>query len=161
MVLLLVTFVKSPKIINMLHAHSGLRWLVLLFLLIAIIKSFNGWFGKKPFQKSDNIVAIMLLSFTHIQALIGLVLYFINGWSIVFGNMSFAMKDATARFWSLEHLIVMLLAVALITVGRVKAKKATTDAAKHKKGALFYTLALLLIIWAGLIKPYAMGRGWF
>lgn len=145
----------------MLHAHSGLRWLVLLFLLLAIIKSFSGWFGKKPFKKSDNLVAILLLSFTHIQALIGLGLYFINGWAIVFGNMSFAMKDPTARFWSLEHLIVMLLSVALITIGRVKSKKATTDVAKHSKGAMFYTAALLLIIWAGLIKPYAMGRGWF
>ncbi len=149
----------TPKNYIMLHAHSGLRWLVLTFLILAIIKSFSGWFGKKPFKKSDNLIALLLLSFTHIQFLVGLALYFMNGWAIVFGNMSVAMKDATARFWSLEHMIIMALAVALITIGRVKSKKSSTDAAKHSKGALFYTLALLLILWAGLIKPYAMGRG--
>lgn len=145
----------------MLHAHSGLRWLVLLFLIIAVVKSFGGWFGKKPFKKSDNLVAILLLSFSHIQFLIGLALYFMKGWSMVFGNMSFAMKDPTARFWSLEHFVIMIIAIALITIGRVKSKKADTDVAKHRKGAMFYAGALLLIIWAGLIKPYAMGRGWF
>lgn len=145
----------------MLHAHSGLRWLVLIFLILAIVKSFSGWFGNKKFDKSDNLIAILLLSFTHIQALVGLALYFMHGWSMVFGNMSFAMKDPIARFWSLEHFIVMLIAVALITVGRVKSKKAETDVAKHRKGAMFYAGALILIIWAGFIKPYAMGRGWF
>lgn len=154
-------FCNLQKHTIMLHAHSGLRWLVLTFLLLAIIKSFGGWFGKKPFKKSDNFIAILLLSFTHTQALIGLALYFMSGWGIVFGNMSVAMKDASVRFWSLEHLIIMLGAVVLITLGRVKSKKAKTDTNKHKKGAIFYLLALLLIVWAGIIKPYALGRGWF
>jgi hypothetical protein len=141
----------------MLHAHSGLRWLVLLFLVLATIKALAGWFGKKPYGKSDNLIAILLLSFTHTQAIIGLVLYFLNGWVSALGNM----KDAGLRFWSLEHSIVMILAVVFITVGRVKSKKAVTDELKHKKGAIFYLLALLLILWAGIIKPYALGRGWF
>jgi len=141
----------------MLHAHSGLRWLVLLFLVLAAFKALAGWLGKKPYGKSDNLLAILLLSFTHIQALVGLVLYFLNGWISALGNM----KEPTARFWSLEHAIIMLLAVVFITVGRVKSKKAKTDTDKHKKGAIFYLLALLLIVWAGIIKPYALGRGWF
>lgn len=145
----------------MLHAHSGLRWLVLIFLLLAIIKSFGGWFGKKPFKKTDNLIAILLISFTHIQALIGLALYFMGGWGIVFGNMSIIKGNDVFRFWSLEHLFIMLTAVVLITLGRIKSKKAATDAAKHRNGALFYSLALLLIIWAGIIKPFLLGKGWF
>ena len=141
----------------MLHAHSGLRWLVLLFLVLAAFKALAGWLGKKPYGKSDNLLAILLLSFTHIQALVGLALYFLNGWIGALGNM----KEPITRFWSLEHAIIMLLAVVFITVGRVKSKKAKTDTDKHKKGAIFYLLALLLIVWAGIIKPYALGRGWF
>ena len=143
---------------GLLHAHSGLRWLLLITLIIAIITAFIGWLGKKEYQKTDNIVALLLLSFTHIQLLLGLALYFMKGWGIVFGNMSIAMKDETMRFWSIEHLVIMLLAGVLITMGRIKSKKAT-DEKKHTIGSLFYGLALLLIIWAGLIKPYLLGRG--
>jgi hypothetical protein len=76
-------------------------------------------------------------------------------------NMGLAMKEPALRFWTVEHAIVMILAVVLITIGRAKSKKAATDELKHKKGAIFYTLALLLILWAGIIKPYLLGRGWF
>ena len=156
--MLLFNFDEHLKTLTMLHAHSGLRWLVLLFLVMAVFKSLSGWLGKKEFKKSDNLIAILLLSFTHIQLLLGLVLYFMKGWGIVFGNMSIAMKDETMRFWSIEHLVIMLLAGVLITMGRIKSKKAR-DEKKHKIGSLFYGLALLLIIWAGLIKPYLLGRG--
>jgi len=131
--------------------------LILFFLLTAIIKSFIGWKNNKPFGKGDNIIAIILLSFTHLQAIIGLGLYFMNGWSQQLGNM----KDAEPRFWSMEHLLLMLFAVVLITVGRVKSKKATTDLLKHKKGLVFYSIALFIILWGGVIQPYLLGRGWF
>ena len=59
----------------MLHLHSGLRLLILLFLLAAIVKSLAGWLGKKPFKKADNIIAIILVSLTHTQFLVGVVVY--------------------------------------------------------------------------------------
>ncbi|MBT8195495.1 MAG: cytochrome B [Bacteroidia bacterium] len=144
----------------MLHAHSGLRWLVLFFLVLVIVKSVSGWLGKKEFNKSDNLLAVLLLVFTHVQLLVGLGVYFMNGWVNLFSDMGSTMKDATLRFWTVEHLVIMLIAVALITVGRVISKKADTDVLKHKKGAMYYIIALLLILWAGVFKPYALGRGW-
>ncbi len=142
----------------MLHAHSGLRWLVLIFLLLAIIKSFAGWFGKKEFNKSDNLIALLLLSFTHTQLIIGVILYFISDKVVAIGD---AMKDSTLRFWAMEHGVTMLIAIALITIGRVKSKKAVGSPDKFKKGAIFYTIALVLILWAGLIKPSLLGSGMF
>lgn len=142
----------------MLHAHSGLRWLVLIFLVIAIIKSFAGWFGKKDYNKSDNLIALLLLSFTHTQMIIGVVLYFISEKVVAIGD---AMKDSVLRFWAMEHGITMLIAIALITIGRVKSKKATESVDKFKKGAIFYTIAFILILWAGLIKPTLVGGGMF
>jgi hypothetical protein len=146
----------------MLHAHSGLRWLVLLFLVLASFKALAGWLGKKPYGKTDNLLALLLVSFTHIQAIVGIVVYAMSDIAKAgLSNMGAAMKEPALRFWTVEHAIIMLLVVILITIGRVKSKKAATDELKHKKGAIFYLLALVLIIWAGVIKPYALGRGWF
>jgi hypothetical protein len=143
---------------GMLHAHSGLRWLVLIFLVLAIIKSFAGWFGKKDFNKSDNLIALLLLSFTHTQMIVGVILYFISNKVVAIGD---AMKDGVLRFWAMEHGVTMLIAIALITIGRVKSKKAETSELKFKKGAIFYTIAFVLILWAGLIKPSLLGAGMF
>lgn len=143
---------------GMLHAHSGLRWLVLIFLILAIIKSFAGWFGKKDFNKSDNLIALLLLSFTHLQLIVGAVMYFISPKVISIGE---AMKDSALRFWAMEHGVTMLIAIVLITLGRVKSKKAENSIDKFKKGAIFYTIAFVLILWAGLIKPSLLGGGMF
>ena len=143
---------------GLIHAHNGLRWLVVLFLVIAIIKSFSSWKNNKSFDKSDNLIALLLLSFTHLQFVIGLVIYFMSGKLATIGA---SMKISEARFWSLEHGLLMIIAIALITIGRVKSKKAATDAMKHKKGVVFYSVAFLIILWAGLVKPYLLGKPWF
>lgn len=142
---------------GLVHLHSLLRWLTVIFLVIAIIKSLNGWLGKKAYQKSDNLVAVLLLSFTHTQALIGLALYFIKAWYTQMSNMG----EATTRFWAVEHWLMMLIAVVLITIGRVKSKKAESDELKHKKGAIFYIIAFIIILWGGIVKPMLVGNGLF
>ncbi|MGE0560268.1 MAG: hypothetical protein AB7O47_00490 [Flavobacteriales bacterium] len=143
---------------GMLHAHSGFRWLVIIFLVIAILKSFAGWFGKKEYNKGDNMIALLLLSVTHLQLIFGVIMYFISPKIISMGE---AMKDATIRFWAIEHGFTMLIAIVLITLGRVLSKKAATSELKFKKGAIFYTIAFALILWAGLIKPNMLGAGMF
>lgn len=143
---------------GMLHAHSGFRWLVIIFLVIAIIKSFVGWFGKKEYSKSDNLIALILLSVTHLQLIFGIIMYFVSDKIVSMGE---AMKDATLRFWVVEHGFTMLIAITLITLGRVLSKKAATSELKFKKGAIFYTIAFVLILWAGLIKPNLLGAGMY
>lgn len=143
---------------GMLHAHSGFRWLVVLFLVAAIVKSFAGWKGKKEFGKADNLIAVLLISVTHLQFIFGLVMYFVS--PKVMG-MSDAMKDSTLRFWSMEHAIMMLLAIVLITLGRVKSKKADSSEGKFKKGFIFYSIAFLIILWGGIVKPAMLGNGYF
>ena len=144
------------------HAHSGLRILIVLFLVLATIKSLAGWLGKKPYGKADNLIAILLISFTHIQVIVGIIYYGMSPMvKAGLANMGAAMKNTGLRFWTVEHGIVMLLVVVLITLGRVKSKKAATDLLKHKKGAIFYIIALVFVLWAGVIKPMALGKGWF
>ena len=145
----------------MLHLHSGLRYLILLFLLTAIVKSLAGWLGKKPFKKADNLVAVILVALVHTQALVGIVVYAMSDMVIAgLADMGGTMKNTGLRFWTVEHAVIMLLVVVLITIGRSKSKKAETDELKHKKGAIFYMIALVFVIWGAIIKPFALGRGW-
>ncbi len=146
----------------MLHLHSGLRLLILIFLLTAIVKSLVGWLGKKPFKKADNLVAVILVALVHTQALVGIVIYAMSDMvKAGLADMAETMKNPSLRFWTVEHAVIMLLVVVLITIGRAKSKKAATDELKHKKGAIFYIIALVFVIWGAVIKPFALGRGWF
>lgn len=130
----------------MLHLHSLLRWAVLILLLVAIFRSLNGWLNKKPFTDGDNKTGLYLMLFAHLQLVLGIILYYTQGWfDVPFGE---SMKVAASRFWKVEHLVTMLIAITLITFGRIRSKKATEDNRKHRISAIFYGIALLLILWA-------------
>ena len=124
-------------------AHSGLRYLVLLLLIAVIIKSLIGFLGKKPFEKVDNILSLLLLIFTHIQFLVGLVLYFVSD-MVKFNDQT--MSDKMTRYWTVEHITGMLIVVVLITIARSTSKRMSDPVAKHKRLFIFNTIALLIII---------------
>ncbi len=130
----------------MLDLHSLLRYVVLILLVAAVIKSLIGFTGKKPFTEGDKKLGLFLMIGAHLQLVLGLVLYMTKGWiSVSFAD---AMSDATARFWKVEHIFAMIVAIALITIGRAVTKKAQDDHAKFKKSFIYYTIALVLILWA-------------
>jgi hypothetical protein len=126
----------------LLKSHSGLRYLVLLMLVVVIVKSLMGIVGKKPFEKTDNLLSLVLLIFTHLQFLAGLILYFVSP-AVKLGEG--AMTDSY-RYWTIEHSTMMLIAVALITVARSTSKKLPEPGAKHMRLFLLNTIALLIII---------------
>ena len=140
------------------HTHSGLRWLVLIFLILALVKGISGWRGNKEYTEQDRKMALFAMTFVHIQFLIGLWLYFISP------KVSFVegfMKDAIYRFFSVEHLAGMVIALVLITIGYSSAKRAGTALAKHKKIAIWYGIGLLLIL-ASIPWPFrGVGGAWF
>ncbi len=127
------------------QAHSGLRFVVFFALVITIILAFAGWFGNKPFSKSNRTFNLVTLISTHIQVVLGLFLYFVSP-LVQFGNMGETMKNSTLRYWTVEHLAMMLVAAVLITVGNAKSKKGLNDAAKHRSTAIFFGLGLLIIV---------------
>ena len=137
----------------MLHLHSGLRYVVLILILLAIVKSIIGWVSKKEYSKGDDKIGLFLMITAHLQLLIGLFLYMTKGWlSLPFAQ---AMSDSVSRFWKVEHLFGMIIAITLITIGRMRAKKLGEDLRKHKATVIFYAIALLLIL--GSI-PWEAGR---
>jgi hypothetical protein len=128
---------------GLLHTHSLLRYLVLLFLLIVIVNSFLGFSGKKSFGKLDNGLSLTLFSVTHTQFLVGILLYFTSPF-VQFSSA--AMKDHSLRYWTAEHNVMMLIAIALITAARTTMKKMTDGKAKHKRLFVFNSIALLIIL---------------
>lgn len=123
--------------------HSGFAYLALLLLLIAVANSLVGHFSKKEFTAKDRKIAIFGLIGTHTQLLVGLILYFVSplGFAVL-GEM----KDKAIRLTSLEHPLINIIAIALITIGWVKHKKLTTSESKFKTFSIYYTLGLLLIL---------------
>jgi hypothetical protein len=127
----------------LLTTHSMLRYLVLIFLLIVIVRTFIGYSNKQAFTKLDNTLGLTLFSLTHTQLLIGLILYFVSPFRQFSGA---AMKDPVLRYWTAEHLVIMLVAIGLITAARITSKKMSDDNAKFKRLFIFNSIALVVIL---------------
>jgi len=135
--------------------HSLFRYVVLIAGMLAAGRAVAGWFGTRPWTGRDDSSGRFFVIAVDTQALIGLILYGIVSpiTYAAFSDMGAAMKDATLRFYAVEHIFIMLLAVALVHIGRKRAQKAATDAAKHRTAAIFFGLALVLIL-AGIPWPF-------
>jgi len=131
---------------GLLHAHSGLRWLVLAALLYAIYQSFTG--KKSGMKFSDaKMAGTLAVSSMHVQFLLGLVIYLQSPWFTMLQEKGGAlMSNSEARFFAVEHPIMMLIAVIVVTIGNVKAKKAVTDAAAFQKRLVWFSITLLIIL---------------
>lgn len=127
------------------HLHSYFAYLVLLVLAVAFVHAVLGLVGKRPFLPISRKLALFGLIFTHLQFVFGLILYFVS--PLGMSNLSGAtMKISEQRLLALEHPLMMLIAIALITIGHSKAKRATADSQKFKLIAVFYGIGLVLIL---------------
>jgi hypothetical protein len=124
------------------HFHKGWAYLALLLLVVAVVNAIIGFTSKKEFTGNDRKIALFGLIGSHVQLLVGLVLYFVSP----LGLAGFSMKVAEARLTSLEHPLINVIALVLITIGWSKHKKAATSELKFKSFAVFYTIGLLLIL---------------
>lgn len=147
---------------GLLHLHSTLRYVVLILLVVAVIKALINWQGKKDFRPGDKKIYLFTLIATHIQLLVGLVLYFVSPIvDQVYADFGAAMKNAMLRFWGIEHFVVMLIAIILITIGYSSSKRVAVAVAKHKRVAIFYLIGLVLIL-ISIPWPFSnVARPWF
>lgn len=123
--------------------HSGWAYLALVLLLIAVFNAVLGIISKKEFTAKDRKIALFGLIGTHIQLVVGLVLYFVSPLGL---DSLGQMKDAALRLTSLEHPLTNIIAIVLITIGWSKHKKAENSLAKFKSITIFYGLGLVLIL---------------
>lgn len=127
--------------------HSYWAYLVLIVLIIATVNAIIKTVGDKEYSANDFRKSLFTLIVSHIQLLIGLVLYFVSPrlelWSELGGKV---MSNSIARLYLVEHPLVNIIAVALITIGYSKHKKKLTSRAKLKTIAIYYSIALVLFL---------------
>ncbi len=141
----------------MIHAHSGLRWLVLILLLLAIVRGFARMKSGK-YEQSDKMINLFAMILVHTQVTIGIILAFIST-KIIYAEGW--MKNPQNRFYGMEHILLMVLAAVVLTIGRKKAEKIADFSKRHKTIAIWYSVALILIL-AGIPWPFRnLGAGWF
>lgn len=132
---------------TLLASHSLVRWLVLAALLIAIGYAYNGWLSKRKFSRFDNAVRHWAATIAQVQLILGLWLYVISPFTHHFlRGFSGSIHQRDLRFFGMEHSLMMVVAVVLITIGAVTSKRTATDSGKFKSIAIWYTIGLLIIL---------------
>jgi len=143
--------------------HGFLRWVAILLVLFAFVRALQGWMSDRPRNTVDRLSAMLALITVDVQLLVGLGLYFL--WSPVTKsareNMSVAMKSEELRYFAVEHVTAMIVAIALVHVGKVLANKSKSPRSQHGRAMLCFGLALILMVW---MTPWPMShvpRPWF
>ncbi len=137
-----------------LAVHNILRWIVLVLLIVALVRAFWGWFGKREWTSTDRKVGRFYSISLDIQFLLGIILYFFLSpiTKSALSNFSTAMSIPDLRFFALEHFLYMFLALILAHVGVSTANRATDSIAKHRRSAIWFSLSLVAIL---------LGMPWF
>jgi hypothetical protein len=136
--------------------HSWLRWLVLLAGVLAVLRGLSGWNGSRPWTPSDARAGSLFATMLDIQMLLGLILYF--GLSPItraaLQDFGAAMSNSGLRFWAVEHVFGMIVAIAFAHVGKTRVARTTDERRRHRVAAVFYGLALVAVLisipWPGL-----------
>jgi hypothetical protein len=131
----------------LLTTHSLLRWLVLASLLYSIFIGYRGWLSNKPFTKADGVVRSVTTTIVHVQLVVGVWLYCISPIVHYFlHNFSSAVHERQIRFFGMEHITMMAIAITVLTIGSSKSRRKTIDREKFKTMAVWFTIALLIIL---------------
>jgi len=137
----------------LIHAHSGLRWVVLLLLVYVMINAVTALRSKRTYTSRDKRLSLFAMTSVHIQVILGLVLYFLSS-DVKFAD--YTMTNDQVRFFTIEHAFGMLIAVTLVTLGHRKGKSG------NFKGLFWYYTIALLIILISIPWPFrGFGNGWF
>ena len=133
---------------SVLGLHSYLAYAVLVFLLLASLNAFMGLSAKRAFTPKDRQIAMIALVFSHVQFVLGLLLIFVSPAmeAAQAGGMGAVMKDSYLRLLLVEHPLVNLIALTIITIGWSKHKRALEDSRKFKNIAFLYGIGLLLLL---------------
>src|SRR5512135_741827 len=131
-----------------LQIHQYLSWLVLLTLAFALLRAFRGILFKKQWFTADRRAGLFLTIAIDLQVLAGILLY---GWFSpvtkgVFTDFASVMAVPSGRFYSVEHISLMLAALIAVHIGRSRARKAPFASRKHRPSAVWYTLAVILAL---------------
>ncbi len=131
---------------NLLIAHSFVRWLVVVLLIVSIVRAYLGYSRKSPFTKRDNALRHWTATSAHIQLVIGILLYIKSPLIQYFwANFGEAKSQPEMLFFGMIHFALMLTAVIIVTIGSAMAKRKVTDRARFLTMLGWFGFAFILI----------------
>ncbi len=152
---------------GLLHLHSLLRWIILVFLIVSIVKAYTGWQSKKEFAPADKKTWLFTMIAGHITLLLGLYQVLAGRIGIFTTELAAGtsvMKNKFYRFYWVEHPVTMITAIVFLTLAHGVTKKNVDSTTKYKKAFYFFVVALVLIL-AGVPWPFRdidpTPRTWF
>jgi uncharacterized membrane protein len=144
----------------LLFLHNITRWIVLIVAIWALIQMYRGWFGQTPWTNEDSRVNRIFVAVLGIQFLIGVVLYIVSPLTqAAMQDFGAAMRDSDLRFFAVEHVLMMLIAVAVANIGSAMARRATDAVKKHRNAAIWFTISVVIILasipwWRPLLRGF-------
>jgi hypothetical protein len=147
---------------GLIHLHNALRWVVLIAGVIAIVKAILNASAGKPYQRTAGTVFVASM---HLQLVLGFGLYFgVSALAETFrADPGAAMKVAALRFFGMEHLVLVVAAAVVATIGSARSRRAPDEASKNKTARTFFVIAMVLVL-LGIPWPFrgdGVGRGLF
>jgi len=141
-----IDFLFIMMLNTLLFFHSVVRWAVLATLFYAIFRAYKGYAHKLTFTKRDDSIRHWAATTAHIQLMLGIVLYTQSP------NAKFSLHSTVVNgqvtqpfFFGVIHLLLMVLAIVIITIGSAMAKRKTTNSDKFKTMLIWFGIALLVI----------------
>lgn len=134
---------------GLVHLHSLLRWVILILLVLSIVKAYTGWKSGKAFLDGDRKTWLFTMIAAHTTLLLGLYQWLIGRFGIISTHIPEGMATPDKkylRFFQMEHPILMIVAVLLITLGYGMAKKPVEDKVKYGKALRYFMYALIIIL---------------
>jgi len=128
------------------HLHSGIAYLALLALVVVIIYMFIGSLSNREFTEKDRKIGLIAFILSHIQLLFGLILYFLSPLGLQMLKSGSAMSDPAARLIALEHPLINIIAIVLISIGYIRAKKPGASRGRFRSIYMMYAIGLVLIL---------------
>ncbi len=122
--------------------HSIWRWVILLAAIVAVGKAILGWITNQRWQSADNLLGMAYTTALDVQLLLGLAVY---GGAFV-GLHTVRWYSGSVMRLSMEHVLVMIVALIVAHVGRSAIKKHTEDNRKFRAASLWFGASFLLIL---------------
>lgn len=131
-----------------LAVHSLVRWLVIVVALVAVARGFSGWLRKRAWAPADERAGRVFMVLMDLQLLLGLLLFLVLSpkTTALLRRGGEAMADGAVRFWTTEHAVPMIIALILVHVGRVLSRRARDAVQKHRRAAILFGVATLIIL---------------
>ncbi|MCS6821936.1 MAG: hypothetical protein NZ551_08695 [Microscillaceae bacterium] len=135
--------------LTLVFLHSWLRWLLIVLAIAAVAQALLGFLSKKDYTQANNRISAGFIGTMHLQLVIGLLLYFVYsplGLPLFSQSIKAVMKNPDNRFWAVEHISTMLVAVIIAQIGRSAGKKAKTDTKRFRMELIFFGIAMALVL---------------